>query len=359
MNRLKWLPLVLIPLVFAGAYLSFTRYWDAPFDPGAKDRKVAFELTRGMAPQAIAQALEKDGLIGNARLFYWGAKLQGGWGGIKAAEYELSAALAPKQILQVLKSGIGIQRALLVREGDNIYQVAETFEQLKLSDRKTILERLRSQNFIAELGLSGEGVVSLEGYLKPDTYFFDKRETPDHLIRRMVEAFLKLWTPEFEARARELGMSRREVVILASMVEKETGAGFERPLIASVFHNRLKKKMRLQSDPTTIYGIWETYSGNVRRSDLLHSTPFNTYTVAALPAGPIANPNPESVRAVLYPQSSEFLYFVSKNDGTHIFSKTYGEHNAHVRETQLDPKAREGKSWRDLGKEKKTGSPSG
>jgi UPF0755 protein len=147
-----------------------------------------------------------------------------------------------------------------------------------------------------------------------------------------------------------LGLSRREVIILASVVEKETGAGFERPMIASVFYNRLKKKMRLQSDPTTIYGIWENYSGNLRRSDLLQKTPYNTYAIPALPAGPISNPNPESIKAVLYPAETEYLYFVSKNDGTHIFSKTYAEHAAHVRETQLDPKAREGKSWRDLGK---------
>jgi UPF0755 protein len=135
---------------------------------------------------------------------------------------------------------------------------------------------------------------------------------------------------------------------MASVIEKETGASFERPIISSVFHNRLKKKMRIQSDPTVIYGIWERYTGNIRRTDLQTKTEYNTYTIPALPIGPISNPHPDSIRAALYPADSEFLYFVSKNDGTHVFSKTYQEHSDWVRKTQLNPKAKEGKSWRDL-----------
>lgn len=350
MNRFKWLWILMIPLVFVAAFFYLNRFWETPFKPGAKDQKVVFDLTRGMSPQGISDALEKSGLIEQSFLFLWAGKWHRAWGGIKSAEYELSPALSPRQLFKVLQSGVGIQKALLIREGDNIFQVADAFAAAGLAERRIVLERLRSSEFIADLGLTGEAGSSLEGYLLPNTYFFDKRETPEHLIRRMVEAFKKNWTPEFESRAKSLGLSRRDVVILASVVEKETGAGFERPMIASVFHNRLKKKMRLQSDPTTIYGIWEGYSGNLRRSDLLQKTPYNTYAIPALPAGPISNPNPESIRAVLHPAETEYLYFVSKNDGTHIFSKTYGEHAAHVRETQLDPKAREGKSWRDLGK---------
>lgn len=350
MNRFKWLWILMIPLVFLAAYLYENRYWETPFQPGAKEQKVTFDLTRGMSPQGISESLEKAGVIEHASLFLWAGKLRRAWGTIKSAEYELSPSLSPRQLFKLLQSGVGIQKSLLIREGDNIYQVADAFAAAGLGEKKSILDRLRSTEYIAELGLTTEAGATLEGYLLPNTYFFDKRETPEHLIRRMVEAFKKTWTPEFDARAKTLGLSRREVVILASVVEKETGAGFERPMIASVFHNRLKKKMRLQSDPTTIYGIWEGYSGNLHRSDLLQKTPYNTYAIPALPAGPISNPNPESIKAVLYPAETEYLYFVSKNDGTHIFSKTYAEHAAHVRETQLDPKAREGKSWRDLGK---------
>lgn len=350
MNRFKWLWILMIPLAFVAAYLYADRFWETPLKPGARDQKVIFDLTRGMSPQGITESLEKAGVIDNGFLFLWSGKLHRAWGGVKSAEYELSPSLSPRQLFKMLQSGVGIQKALLIREGDNIFQVADTFASAGLAEKAAILDRLRSPPFISELGLLPEAGASLEGYLLPNTYFYDKRETPEHLIRRMVEAFKKNWTPEFDARAKALGLSRREVVILASVVEKETGAGFERPMIASVFHNRLKKKMRLQSDPTTIYGIWENYSGNLHRSDLLQKTPYNTYAIPALPTGPISNPNPESIKAVLYPAETDYLYFVSKNDGTHIFSKTYAEHAAHVRETQLDPKAREGKSWRDLGK---------
>jgi UPF0755 protein len=350
MNRFKWLWILMIPLSLGVVYWYGNHFWETPFKPGQKDQKITFDLTRGMSPQGISEALEKSGVIDNAFLFLWAGKLHRSWGGIKSAEYELSPSLSPRQLFKLLQSGIGIQRSLLIREGDNIYQVADAFASVGMAEKAAILTRLRSPELIADLGLASEAGSSLEGYLMPNTYFFDKRETPEHLIRRMVEAFKKNWTPEFETRSKMLGLSRREVIILASVVEKETGAGFERPMIASVFYNRLKKKMRLQSDPTTIYGIWENYSGNLRRSDLLQKTPYNTYAIPALPAGPISNPNPESIKAVLYPAETEYLYFVSKNDGTHIFSKTYAEHAAHVRETQLDPKAREGKSWRDLGK---------
>src|SRR5690606_30167528 len=126
------------------------------------------------------------------------------------------------------------------------------------------------------------------------------------------------------------------------------GAKWERPIIAGVFLNRLKKKMRLQSDPTTIYGIWHRYQGNIRKADLLEMTPYNTYKIPALPTGPISNPSLEAIQAVLNPEEHNYLYFVSKNDGTHVFSATYKDHNKAVDDFQRNSKARQGKSWRDL-----------
>jgi UPF0755 protein len=134
------------------------------------------------------------------------------------------------------------------------------------------------------------------------------------------------------------------------MIEKETGAPEERPLISSVFHNRLEKKMRLQSDPTTIYGIWDRYQGNLHKADLLERNEYNTYQIPGLPIGPISNPGKEALEAALYPAKSPFLYFVSHNDGTHEFTSPYQDHQAAVRRFQLDPKAKSGKSWRDLAK---------
>ena len=341
--------LLLGVLVLVGAGFYLFRFAEQPVNLAATE-KVEFDLLKGMKPSEISTALEAQGLVKDARSMYWLGKLTRGWGEIKAADYELSPSMSPEQILKMFKSGIGIQRAILVREGENIYQVAQSFENLKLANKAEALKFLRSREFIAHLGLGEEGIRTLEGYLFPNTYFYDKRDTIDAVIKRMVNAFIRNWTPEYEARAKELGLTRKQVVVLASMVEKETGAAFERPIIASVFHNRLKKKMRLQSDPTTIYGMWERYTGNIHRSDLLAPSEYNTYTIAALPIGPISNPHAESIKAALYPAATDYLYFVSKNDGTHMFSKTYEEHNGWVKKLQMDAHAREGKSWRDLNK---------
>lgn len=138
------------------------------------------------------------------------------------------------------------------------------------------------------------------------------------------------------------------MIVLASIVEKETGAKVERPTIAGVFHNRLNKRMRLQSDPTTIYGIWERYKGNIRKSDLLEETPYNTYKIPSLPVGPICNPSLEAIKAVIKPEEHNYLFFVSKNDGTHVFTEKYSDHNSAVNEFQKNSKSREGKSWRNL-----------
>jgi UPF0755 protein len=142
-------------------------------------------------------------------------------------------------------------------------------------------------------------------------------------------------------------LNPRQVLILASMVEKETGDKKERPVIAGVFFNRLKQKMRLQSDPTTVYGIFETYNGNITRKDLLTPSEYNTYTIPALPIGPISNPGVESIKAVLNPAIHKYLFFVSQNDGTHIFSESYEKHSEAVNKWQKNAKNREGRSWRD------------
>jgi UPF0755 protein len=143
-------------------------------------------------------------------------------------------------------------------------------------------------------------------------------------------------------------LSAHEVVVLASVVEKETGAKEERPQIASVFTNRLRKRMRLESDPTTIYGMWERYTGNIRKDDLLQLTPYNTYKIPALPLGPIANPSFEAIQAVMAPATTEYLFFVSKNDGTHQFTTNYADHQRAVDEWQRNRSNRAGKSWRQL-----------
>ncbi len=202
----------------------------------------------------------------------------------------------------------------------------------------------------------GIDVTSLEGYLFPETYNVTRFTTLRELVQNMVQNFKTNYAEleaEAKAKGRAIPLSRHELVTLASVVEKETGAPEERPLIASIFYNRLNKKMRLQSDPTIVFGLWvETgaYKQNITRDDINHPTRYNTYTVPRLPWGPISNPGRAALSATINPATTDNLYFVSRTDGTHVFTKTYEDHLRAVKTFQLDPAAREGHSWRELNK---------
>jgi UPF0755 protein len=175
---------------------------------------------------------------------------------------------------------------------------------------------------------------TFEGYLFPDTYLFPKDTTSEEIISTMVKRFRSVFKPEWKNRAEALGFSIHQVVTLASIVEKETGVASERPVISSVFHNRLKRKMRLESDPTVIYGI-KDFDGNITKKHLAEPTPYNTYVIRGLPPGPIANAGVGAFEAVLFPADTKFLYFVSKKDTTHQFSTNIKDHNRAVRKYQL------------------------
>ena len=232
--------------------------------------------------------------------------------------------------------------------------MATLLEGRGLFKAEEFLRMCRDRDLIQQL--LGVEVSSLEGYLFPETYNLTKFTPIKEFITAMVQNFKNEYQRlENTPSTAQVKLARHELVTLASVVEKETGAPQERPQIASVFYNRLEKNMRLQSDPTIVYGIWvETgaYKQNITRADITRATRYNTYTVARLPFGPIANPGRESLEAVMRPATTEFLYFVSRNDGTHIFTKTYQDHLKAVADYQLNPAAREGKSWRDLNKKK-------
>jgi UPF0755 protein len=209
-----------------------------------------------------------------------------------------------------------------VPEGFTASQIAERLEEQGLVEASAFLAVARDPAFAKELSLPADG---LEGYLYPETYRLPRGQSPRQVARVMVDQFLSVWE-EIEPRARERKLSMHEVVTLASIVEKETGAAEERPLIASVFANRLRRRMRLESDPTVIYGIPD-FDGNLRRRDLENGdNPYNTYRIPALPPGPIASPGREALVAVVEPAESDYLYFVSRNDGSHVFSRSYTEH---------------------------------
>ena len=338
-------------LLIAGAQLAwfaFTPLRASSGDILEQDNAQIIPLRKGTSPNDLTKELISKGIIVDGRSFIFLGRIIRGWKNLKAGEYRVSSSMSPIEILRTFTSGISIAYPITVREGENMYEIADDLAKNGLAKRDEFLDLCTNPEFILSLGnFSAPLPPSLEGYLFPDTYHFSRTQTPQEIVRQMVKHFFSIWNNGDDLAAKSIGMTRHQVVTLASMIEKETGAAEERPLISSVFHNRLKNRMRLQSDPTTIYGIWKTYTGNISKKDLATKNPYNTYHVDTLPIGPIANPGKESLQAALHPSESSFFYFVSHNDGTHQFSRTIDEHNQAVRKYQLAPHAREGKSWRD------------
>ncbi len=278
-----------------------------------------------MSLKEVASALKGNGIIANKDLFMLWTRLLGNSRKIKAGEYLLNSGMAPVRIIEILTRGIIITYPVTVPEGFSIEQIGDILAANGLADKKLFVSLAHEPGVIKKYGISGP---SLEGFLYPDTYQFGKGLPPSLIIDVMVKRFWEIIGPYMD-RIKDLKMTVEEVITLASIVEKETGTAEEMPLIASVFLNRLRNGMRMESDPTVIYGM-NDFTGNLTRKDLLESTPYNTYVIRGLPPGPISNPGLASIKAVLYPAETDYLYFVSKNDGTHYFSSSIEEHNRAV-----------------------------
>lgn len=287
-------------------------------------------IAEGSTFQHVAGLLERERLIKSRSAFVLLGKALEADRKIRPGEYELNPAMPPADILSKLLAGRVVLHAVTIPEGYTMAQIADVLAQHQITDRIEFLRLVKDKNFIKTLGISAE---TLEGYLYPDTYRFPKPVSAKDVIRTMVEQLNQVVTPEWQARAKDIHLTLHQVLTLASVIEKETGSGEERPQISSVFHNRLQKKIPLQSDPTVIYGL-PNFDGNLHKKDLSHPSPYNTYRWAGLPPGPIANPGAQAIRATLFPAASPYLYFVSKNDGTHQFSATLVEHNKAVEKYQ-------------------------
>lgn len=299
--------------------------------PAFQGEEKSVLIPEGSTFREVVHALDEEGLLRSPTGFYLMARVLGVAGSMQAGEYELNTAMTPAVILQKLVSGDVVKYRVTIPEGYNVRQIAVRLEELGIiQEQEEFLQAAFSSDFNSMLGIAGE---SVEGYLFPDTYLFPKGLTPDEVIKTMGGKFKRVYTPDFSLRAAELGMTDREIVTLASIIEKETGLPEERRLISAVFHNRLKRGIALASDPTVIYGI-KDFDGNLRKRDLEQRTPYNTYLIQGLPPGPIANPGKASIEAALYPATVKYLYFVSRNDGSHHFSATLREHNAAVRRYQ-------------------------
>jgi UPF0755 protein len=329
---MKWrliLITALIAVVLAGLAAYQTIRWaEAPVVPESAHPPVKIvTIAEGATFHQVASLLEREQLIRSRSAFLLLGKAQDVERKIHPGEYELHAAMAPLDILAKLLAGRVVLHAVTVPEGYTMAQIADVLAQQQMTDRVEFLRLARDKTFITSLGITAE---TLEGYLYP-------------VLRAMVDHLGQVFNEELRARADDLHMTRHEVLTLASVIEKETGAGDERPQISSVFHNRLKKRIPLQSDPTVIYGL-ANFDGNLHKKDLSHPSPYNTYRWTGLPPGPIASPGLQSIRAALYPVPSAYLYFVSRNDGTHHFSATLVEHNKAVEKYQKRPFRRGGHS---------------
>lgn len=299
------------------AYMIF--YAPPSWDGEAEPRLV--EIPRGTSFRVVATNLEKAGVVRDAEHFLFAASVFGAQKRIKAGEYEFTTDMRPVEVIEALVKGKVVTHPVTIPEGFSIKEIAARLEGSGLADAGEFIHAAQDPEFVRELGLKGS---TLEGYLFPDTYYFTKGLEAREIIAAMVDRFKGVYA-DFEESARQRGMDMAEAVTLASIIEKETADPSERRLISAVFHNRLKKGIRLQSDPTVIYAI-EDFDGNLTRRHLKMSNPYNTYRNYGLPPGPIASPGRASIAAAVNPAEVEYLYFVSRNDGTHHFSKTLREH---------------------------------
>ncbi len=294
--------------------------------PG-KERVVL--IKPGTTLPALARQLEAEGLIKNAYALVALARFQGYANGPRAGEFLLSTAWPPREILRVITTTPGILHKVVVREGLPWWAVAKLFEAEGLADSAGFERALRDPALLAKYGIPG---ASAEGYLFPETYQLSRGfvDGAPAVVEAMLKEFAKqaqkLWPTGLPA-AEEL----KRIVILASLVERETGDASERARIAGVFLNRLAQNMRLQCDPTTIYGLGPSFNGDLTRANLEdRANPYNTYANAGLPPGPICSPGLDSLRAALNPERHDYVYFVAKGDGSHEFSRTLDEHNRAV-----------------------------
>ncbi len=331
-------------IVLGYIFLSFFVFMYTPVSKATDD--VIIDIPRGQSLRSTINVLHDEKLIRNEKKFLILAKLRRAGKRIKSGELMFNRHMTPLSVLDTLINGKVVNYSFTVPEGYNIYQIADILKDKHIiKETGEFLSAARDKTLIHDLGLN---VDSMEGYLFPETYVIEKIKDPKTLIRIMYKQYRQVMAPKLVNRAYELGFTENEILTLASIIEKETGYGPERKIISSVFHNRLKKKMRLQSDPTTIYGLWENFDGNLTKSCLRTYTPYNTYKILGLPKGPIASSGEDAILAALYPAKTNYLFFVSRNDGTHVFSEDYKSHKNSVERFQKNPASRRGKSWRDV-----------
>ena len=332
----KLVGIMIIVVSFASAWLIMDMRSFSKLPLNLSQEPVYYMVKKGMNLNRIAVDLGKRGMLKSPHYMIWLARLRGGADNIKAGEYEIKPGMLPSDFLEMLTSGKVILYSLTLVEGWNFKQVMDAIH----SDEHLVhtLKNVPNADVMEKLGMSG---IHPEGYFYPDTYKFSRDMTDVDFLKRAWRATELILEKEWANRADNLPYKEPyEALIMASIIEKETALSSERKAIAGVFVRRLKKGMRLQTDPTVIYGMGENYKGNIRRRDLTTDNPYNTYRINGLPPTPIAMPGMLAINAALHPSPGDALYFVSRGDGSHHFSATLDEHNQAVIKYQLKGRKR-------------------
>lgn len=335
MKVLKILCALVLMLLIAGGVAAFVVWGEAQAfleaTPSTEHDERVISIPRGTGPAAVSRLLEENGVVTDAEKFRYFLRFRKAAGGLRAGEYRFWTDLTPDEVLDLLLHAPEVTYPITLPPGLRIEEMAALVEAAGMGEAAEYTRLARDEAFIKSLDLPfAKTPENLEGLLIPETYNLG----PDADARAVVDAQIArlraIWTPGRHAMAKERGLTPYEVMIMASLVEKETGVPSERPLIAGVFFNRLRIGMKLQTDPTIIYGL-PNYDGDIRRKDILHPHRWNTYVIDGLPPTPIAGAGLEAIEGVLNPTETKALYFVAKGGGAHHFSNTLREHNNAVR----------------------------
>lgn len=335
MRILKALLIVVLLLLVAGAGAAWFVYdrVHAPYR-GFTAAEQFVDIPPGTSAVTIGTSLAEAGIVRDAETFRAALWLSGRARELKAGEYRFDRELSPLDVIDRLARGDVYKRLITFREGLIIPEMAKVFEEHGFGPAAEFERAARNAALIKDLDPAAR---DLEGYLFPETYALPRGTTADELVAQMVGLFKRLYDDSLRSDAAQAGLTTRQVVTLASLVEKETARAEERPLVGAVYRNRMKLGMGMQADPTVIYALQQAgrYNGNLTRDDLQFDSPYNTYRYAGLPPGPIASPGLASLVAAVRPAAVPHLYFVSRNDGSHVFADTLAEHNRNVQEWQV------------------------
>lgn len=339
-NRMmRWLKRIVVVLVLIAAVAAGGGWWlysriTAPYR-GYAEPEVFVDIPSGSGPARISERLVAAGVVRDAVTFRAALLLSGRARSLKAGEYRFDASMHALDVIDKIARGDVYKRLLTFREGLTIAEMAQVFEEKGFGKAAEFRQAAANAAVIADLD---PAATDLEGYLFPETYSLPRDTPAGGVVDQMVRAFRNALTAEMIEAAKASGLTVRQLVTLASLVEKETGTADERPLVAAVYRNRLRINMPMQADPTVIYALLKAgvYKGNLTREHLQFDSPYNTYRYPGLPPGPIASPGRASLQAAAKPADVDFLYFVSKNDGSHVFASSLAEHNRNVFTWQVE-----------------------